>query len=108
MGLIPWNNLHHECQSPPGRSLYKDHFSSRVPACFIFCQSNTSPQLSSQLLTQFGGKSIDGVENERPEGTRSMCALLQKDYTVLQRGTFENGIFYLNIFYYYIHYHALD
>lgn len=36
-------------------------------------------QLNYFFVHNFGGKSVDGFENERPEGTRSLCALLQKD-----------------------------
>lgn len=31
------------------------------------------------FLHNFGEKFVDGIENERPEGTRSLCAPLQKD-----------------------------
>lgn len=31
------------------------------------------------FFTQIWGKSVDGIKDERPEGTRSLCALLHQD-----------------------------
>lgn len=112
MGLIPWNNLHHECQSPPGPSLYKDQFFCGVPACFIVYQSNTPSQLSAELFfcTQLWGKIRRWLRKWKTGRYAFFVRSASKGLKLfLHRGTFKNGIFYLNVFFYFVmHHHGLD